>query len=258
MSKVLPIIFCLVLCEMARAVERDPTVGMEGRIEITLPGTLLDAKPVSDKAPLIVRVASVTPFSDRARYDLRYVGLAPGDYDLRKFLVRRDQSSLDDLPAMPVRIGALLPADHDGALIAAQASTPFLGRYRTWLMIAIGAWLIALVVIVLLRRRRTQNRQVIEPPRPLTLADRLRPMLERASRGELSADEKATIERLLLNHWQHKLALTDVVPAHAMRSMREHPEAGVLLRSLENWFHRPPGTIVNEQPNLATLLEPYR
>lgn len=254
------LIICLLACATIRAADDAPTaatVGMEGRLEITLPGTLLDARPVNDKAPIIVRIASVTPFSNSARYDLRYVGLVPGEYDLRKFLVRRDETSIDDLPAMPVRIAGLLPAQHDGELIAAQSSTTFLGRYRTWLAIAIGLWVVALVAIVMSRRKQKTHERETEAPRPLTLADRLRPMVERAARGELSADEKASIERLLLNHWQHKLALTDVVPTHAMRTMREHPEAGALLRHLENWFHRPPGS-VNDQPNVAALLEPYR
>ena len=41
-----------------------------------------------------------------------------------------------------------------------------------------------------------------------------------------------------------------------MASLRQHPEAGVLLGALEDWLHRPPGSGVKVQ--VESVLAPYR
>src|SRR5689334_13586147 len=65
------------------AVNGEPTVGIEGKVEVLLPGPKLKAKPAERKAPLNVRIASTRPHGTLVHYDLRYVGLMPGRYDLR-------------------------------------------------------------------------------------------------------------------------------------------------------------------------------
>ena len=40
----------------------------------------------------------------------------------------------------------------------------------------------------------------------------------------------------------------------ALRQMRDHGEAGRLLRALEDWLHRKPGTVTVD---VEDLLEPY-
>src|SRR5215207_10420027 len=83
-----------------------PTVGVEGKVELALPGSLLQAKPVTDKAPLLLRIASTQPSARQQDlwYDLRYIGLVPGAHDLKNFLVRADGSSTADLPSIPVAV----------------------------------------------------------------------------------------------------------------------------------------------------------
>src|SRR5258708_2260757 len=90
-------LFCLAVG--ARAVETNlPTVGMEGKVEVNLPGPLLDAKPVDPRSLVTLRIADTRPHGTLIHYDLRYLGLVPGRYDLRDYLVRKDGSSTDDLP----------------------------------------------------------------------------------------------------------------------------------------------------------------
>ena len=45
-----------------------PTVGMEGRLEATLPGALLEARPVDEKSLIILRVAATFPHGTLTRY----------------------------------------------------------------------------------------------------------------------------------------------------------------------------------------------
>jgi hypothetical protein len=60
---------------------------------------------------------------------------------------------------------------------------------------------------------------------------------------------------MLLNHWRERLNLTNERPADAIIALKQHAEAGALLRALEAWLHRPPGLT---QVNIQELLEPYR
>jgi hypothetical protein len=41
----------------------------------------------------------------------------------------------------------------------------------------------------------------------------------------------------------------------ALTRLRQHREAGALLRALEDWLHRPPGTA---NVDVAAVLAPYR
>ena len=89
---------------------------------------------------------------------------------------------------------------------------------------------------------------------PPTLAERLRPLVELASAGKLTADEKAQLERMLLGHWRERLGLESLEPRRGHARLRAHPEAGVLLRALEDWLHRPPGSV---KVDIDAVLAPY-
>jgi len=80
-------------------------------------------------------------------------------------------------------------------------------------------------------------------------------LIERAAAGELSADQKAELERLLITHWQQRLNLSQTGANELIVRLRQHPEAGELLGALENWLHRPPG---RGEVKLDQLLAPYR
>lgn len=231
-----------------------PTPGLEGRIEIVLPGSLLEARSVEHKAKLILRVAETRPRGNEIWYDLRYIGMVPGRYDLRGYLTRADGSSTNDLPPIPVTVASLLPEKHNGQLLEPPASRwGRLSGYRA-LMIAAGVlWAVLIVPLVWRKRRKPlPSAPLVREP---TLADRLRPLVEQAAHGALSRDGQAQLERLLLSYWRHKLNLEGLSMVEAVARLRQHPEAGELLRALESWLHRPPGSA---PVNVSGMLEPYK
>jgi hypothetical protein len=223
-----------------------------------LPGTLLQAKPVKDKAPLLLRIASTQPAPRREDvwYDLRYMGLVPGAHDLKNYLVRVDGSSSADLPTIQVAVLGLLPEDHKGELVRnAGARWPFFGGYRI-IMIAVAVLWFALLFPLIFVGRRKRVKAAAPPPPRKTFADRLRPLIDQASRGTLSIEEKGKLERMLLWYWQQRLDLTADSPADAIAALRRHDQAGELLRALEQWLHRRPGSMTTIDVN--ALLAPYR
>ncbi|MEW6159761.1 MAG: hypothetical protein AB1813_20210 [Verrucomicrobiota bacterium] len=233
-----------------------PTVGMEGRLELTLPGPALDAKPVDIRSKVLVRVASTRPHGTLIYYDLRYVGLEPGKFDLRDYLIRKDGSTVTNLAPIPVEIAGLLPPRHNGFL-SPQPVEPFpmLGGYKVFIIGVAVVWLLLFIPLWRMGRHKSKAVIVSGPAPALTLADRLQPLVEQAAQGTLSRDGQAQLERLLLTHWRERLGLAESSLLDSITRLREHPEAGALLRALEGWLHRPPGA---EKVDVAALLAPYR
>jgi hypothetical protein len=229
---------------------------MEGYVQIMIPGTLLEARPVEPKAKLLLRVADARPHGTLFDYDLRYIGFVPGKYDLRDYLIRKDGSSTNDLPKIPVEVTGLLPVKHRGELVPQETSTlPSLGGYKGTLIAVAIVWAVVFVPLWLTGRKSKPIERPIVESKPLTLADRLRPLVVQAVEGKLSRDELAQLERMLLNYWREKLGLREESMIEAVQKLRQHPQGGELLREMENWLHRPPGSA---KVDVNALLAPYR
>lgn len=233
-----------------------PTVGMEGRLEVLLPEAGLSAKMPDRRTPMLLRIALSRPHGTLTHYDLRYIGRVPGRYDLREYLITTAGRPATSLPALPVSVKGILPVPHNGWLEEQAVGTPSIfGRYRVIATVVVTLWIVAFFVI--LRVGRKPKLATIGGPvqRPLTFAECLRPLVERAAAGQLSPDEQATLERMLISYWQRRLGLSGVDSAELIGRLRLHPEAGALLRTLEDWLHRPPGSV---EVAVEPVLAPYR
>ncbi len=231
-------------------------VGMEGSLFVVLPGDQLEATPVGDRSKIIVRIHDILLHGTDKRYDLRYFGFVPGEYDLAKFLRNTNGAMPTNLPPITVRIRGILPEDHDGKLIEDETGGLSLpGSYTAWLIGLSVVWFIAAWPLFLLGRKKKTPLGQAEDVGP-DLAERLRPLVEQAANGTLDTDGRARLERMIFSYWRERLDLAedgDVAGLH--HQLKAHDEAGPLLRGLEDWLHRPPGTATVDIP---ALLAPYR
>jgi hypothetical protein len=243
---------CLILL---LGLQGETTVGIPARIEeLVLPGTELEAAPSDARGTVVLRILSVSPHGDEFRYDLEYTGFEPGTIDLGAHLRRKDGSSASDLPPIPVNVRSVLTADRVVPHAPGQGRAPRLGGYATALVVAGVVWILGLAAIVFVKRRRAESTAASER-RPRTLAERLRPLVERAIDGRLSREERASLELSLLAYWRGRLRVEERSPVESLALLREHPEAGPLLRGLEDWLHRP---APRAEVDVASLLAPYR
>jgi hypothetical protein len=132
-------------------------------------------------------------------------------------------------------------------------SAPHVGGYEELLLVAGALWVVGLVWLLWAGRKRREEESL--RARPATLAERLRPLVESALEGKLSRTERARLELGLVAFWRRKLGFEEKKPEEALALLRDHEEAGPLLRSLEDWLHRPAQP---EQVDVAALLDPYR
>jgi hypothetical protein len=259
MSHRLLVCACLVLAGTLTPAwaEGEPTttVGLPGQIrDLVLPGSELESRPNTDrKTPIVLRIIRVFPHGTAHRYDLEYVGLEPGSFNLRDYLQRKDRSSTADLPSIQVKIDSVLPPGQVVPNELPIQGTPRPGGYRIALILGGVVWLIGLLLILGAGRRRRKQQTTTAPVQ--SLADRLRPLIDEALAGRGDPVRLAELERTLISFWTRKLHRQQCKPAETLTELRRHPEAGPLLVQLENWLHRPGSS---GKIDTATLLEPYR
>jgi hypothetical protein len=242
---------------LAQAAPEPPTVGMPGRLDgIVLPGSALVARPLEDRrTPIVLRIVSTNRHGTAHRYDIVYYGLEPGAYDLRDYLQRADGSSTTDVPAIPVEVRPAYPREERRRVSEVELAPLPMSRGYTAAMVALGAlWVAGLVGLLLLGRKR---KDLTDPGegRPPTLADLLRPLVEKAAAGTIVPEEQARLERLLLSFWRRRESLEGLTVVEGLERLRRHAEAGPLLRALEDWLHKPGGA---READIRTLLRPYR
>jgi len=233
-----------------------PTVGIEGTKELILPGKPLLARQVDDKSLIVLRIVTALPHGTATRYDVRYIGLLPGDYDLGDYLVQEDGSAATNLPPLPVTIAPLLPVDHNGKLIEEPLqSIPFFSRFREIVIAVWILWALLLIPIIIYKRKGMAAAPVVEEIPEPTLAERMQPLVVNAADGTITSEEKSHLELLLIAFWKHELQLDALSMSEALARLKVHPDAGKLLREMEAWLYKPPG---NETVDVVSLLEPYR
>ncbi|MGK0187114.1 MAG: hypothetical protein ACI9R3_002900 [Verrucomicrobiales bacterium] len=254
--KAVVLLVCVLLIVPASSEDNfSPSVGMAGRIEqLVLPGSELIAKPLDDdSSPIVLRVEAVFPHGTSNRYDLEFYGLEPGKFDLRDYLLRKNGSDTSDLPAIPVEIRGILGPGQIQPNTLTQSELPGLGGYRSLLGTGGILWIIGLLALLFLGKKKRLEDGESGAKNP-SLADRLRPIVEHAQTGKLSINEQAELERLLIGYWRGRLNLEGQSMTAAIKTLRQHDEAGALLSALEQWLHSPDH---GAGLDVAQLLSPY-
>jgi len=231
-----------------------PSVGMVAEVDsVILPGTELEGRALFNDAPMVVQVKNAFAHGDSFRYDLRYQGFEPGEHDLSKWLVRKDASSTEDLPAVLVKIRSVLPPGQQRPNDIESAELPSVGGYSFWAKTAVVAWVLGLLGLIFVGRSRKKKTQQEAPQ--VSLADLLKDRLATAAKGEMTSGQYAELERVLFSMWRRRLGLEGITASEAVQKIRENEKAGPLMRQMETWIHSP-----NRDKNLdlAELLKPYR
>ncbi len=211
--------------------------GTAGSIEVEHAGAALRAKAAEPNAPVLVRVRAL---ARAGFYTIEYLGLRTGEFDLAS-LVERVDGRPAELGSIPIRFESRLPASA-GTDVFGQRAAELNVRvwYREGLIALAAAWLLAPVIVIV--RRRLARKPVAQAedaaPEPTTM-ERLRAILNEAKSRELSVDERARMELLLLR------AMREATPgeksarelAAALSELRRGEVTGEVVRAVEAWTH---------------------
>ncbi|MDG2015381.1 MAG: hypothetical protein P8J33_17880 [Pirellulaceae bacterium] len=229
------------------------SVGKAGYIkEIILPGSELIAKPLEQESEMVVRIIQAIPHGDSFRYEIQFHGLEPGSHDLGDWLERKDGSG-SNLPEIPIEILSLLPPGQVEPNALETGWLPRLGGYRNVLIGASVLWGLVFLFLLFGGRKKDEIPEETEPQE--SLADLLKTRLDAVQNDEMPKEQYAELERMLLAFWRRRLGLESADTAEALRTIHENPEAGPLMKQLEQWIHNPES---DKHTNLSVLLEPLR
>ena len=247
----------LVLLLFTTGLQAEPVAkaerGITGTYSFEYAGPTLRAKVQRDTdSPLIVRLQH-SPAS--TQYEARFIGNVSGQYDLREWLEHVDGSAIESKSPMPIEIISTLPNDPRSDLFDVEGFQPaFSGGYRWALALAVLAWL-AVPITVIARRLLTRPKEIEAAPvaPPISLADQLKPLIEAASRGELSTSDKARFELLLVHYWRETAGLPELDMARSIQRLRAHPQAGPIIAAVEEWLHS--GSATGQRPAVQQVLQ---
>ncbi len=226
---------------------------MQRLTDVVVAGSKLIPRPLDDRSmPIVLRMVQARPHGEAFRYDLEFVGLEPGDFDLRDYLVRADGRMEPELPALKVKILSALPEGHIPPH-ELQNSLPWMGSYRVWVWIAGIFWVAVFLGLIFYRRPASQT--MVIQIKPQTFAEILKPRLQSALQGSINANQLAELERYLVEFWRRKLGWFDRDPVSVVVDLRKHPQAGPLMTQLERWIH---ARQRNTDVDLDQLLKPYQ
>ncbi len=235
-------------------------VGMVGRIsQIVIPGGEIEAVPTTDSmARIVVRIAETYRHGNGFRYDLEFTGFEPGLYDLAKSLRRKnpEEKSAGILPIEVEVTSSLEP----GRMEPSRPDRPEIPAWMTYftkLNIFIGVWIAGLALLWGRSASEAVSKAKAEAP-PLTLAERLRPLVQAACRGTIEPHRRAEMESLLIGYWSERLELSEnMAPGQILSTLKQHAEAGPLVIRLEEWLHMPPENRQVSETDIFKLLQPY-
>ena len=224
--------------------------------EIYIPGGEAIPAPRRDRQPpVIVRLTDIKSAKDGFRYDFEIQGLDPGTYDLAKFLVASDESAPPKFPTIPFTITSALPKEITLPHPILPQPSPALGGYKKTMLVLAGIWIAGLAAILYWRKNKPDiPAEIISPP---SVAERIRPLLDQASNGNLDTAGRASLERLILGHWRGKFPeISAASPSEALAKLREIPQAAPLLIALERWLHARDSK--TSPAEIEAMLAPYR
>ncbi len=219
--------------------DRDVPLGVEEAVIIRYSGSRLVARPYRRGASINLRIANETQQGNVRVYDVRYVVSLPGEFDLTEYLTSADGRPISDLPSFKVRGLTSLTKDIETRIQEIEEVGVHVWHWYYESLTGLGiAWVFWLMGLIFIGRPKRPPK-ITPPPPPASVAERIARYLVALRNGELTVNEKAELEVLLLEHWRDRLDLRDGRMAEACRQIQRSDQLGTVYEKLQAWLHVP-------------------
>ena len=219
--------------------DTDVPLGVEEAIIVRYTGPRLVARPYRRGASVNVRIAGEVQDGAVRVYDIRYVVNLPGEFDLTAYLTSADGTDISDLPSFKVRGLTSLTKDIETRIQEIEDVGVDVWHWYHETLAALGVlWIVWLLGLIFIGRPKRPATGPPPPPEP-TIAQRIERYLQALARGELTVEEKAEFEVLLLKQWRGRLGLQRHRMAAACRGIHHSDALGPVYANLTAWLHDP-------------------
>lgn len=224
--------------------EKNPGVGLVKRVTVSFPGEEIMAAKVDEKSEAMVRILNKKKTADGFTYDIEFIGLEPGTYNLVKYLRSAVTGEPLNLPEYSVEVDTVLNKDFQGELVDFQKSVETLTPwYKKLNYLIIGFWVILLPAIIFLGRKKQVVEEIIEV-KEKSLNEKIQELLT-TLKGKSSKEIWQKIEGLIFQHWCKEKNLGNMPMHEAMVKLKADSEAGPFILKLEQGLHSK--SLKNEQ-----------
>jgi len=228
--------------------------GLTGTIEFEYTGPKLLQRPSQSVGDdLSMRLSGPT---EDGKYLIRFVGNKAGSFDLRDRLGVESGEFPHDVPSLPIVVVSNLPArygtDLFGLNIFKQSLEPY--YFRTLWIFGVAWAAVPIVFSVRKLIKRVPQMQITAAVDEPDVPERIRALVLRAASGDLTVEQRATLELLLITYRTKELGLEGLSPAQAIRRLRDDPRSGELLRTVEQWLHAPHSGMTPSSSTVQSLI----
>ena len=219
--------------------DKNVPLGVEQAVIIRYRGPRLNAQPYRRGASVNLRIAGEAQKGRVRVYDIRYVISLPGEFDVTKYLTSTDGRPLANLPAFRVRGLTSLTKDIETRIQEIENVGVHIWHWYYESLAGLGllwvAWLAGLIFI------GRPKRLPVPPPAPRqpSLVEQIDRLLAAIAEGELTVEQKACLEALLLRHWREQLGLSEQRMSVSCRGIEASRELGPVYGKLQAWLHNP-------------------
>lgn len=214
-------------------------IGMIQTARVEIPGERLEVVPLDEHAPLAVRLEAASETESGYIYDIDFVGLEPGVYDLIKYLQTPSGES-PDVPPHMVSVERKLPPDFRGEIMTLTRRVRFPSAWYGITAVTLSVlWVLCLPPLIFLGR----GKKIVEPEEQAvlpTLRDQLNALLAEIGEEE-SKEIWYRLEATLIQYLIDSRQISEEKAFEQLIALKKDDVAGPVIREFEQCLHAPDG-----------------
>lgn len=204
--------------------------------DLEIQGSELTVIPrIDSKVPIILRIIDAKPSAgnDGYVYSLHVEGLDEGNYNLANYLKRSDGSNTT-IPKIPFEAYSVLKDKWAEPRALEMVKPEKIGGYKHIVWTIAILWVLGFLALLLIKKKRNQSSSEHVDD---SISERIYQILK-ASNNELSAEQKAELDRMLIGHWREQSPELEHRPvADSIAFLKSNKSSAPMLLSIEQWLH---------------------
>lgn len=214
-------------------------IGVVHTVRVEIPGERIEATPVDERAPAVVRVEPVAETPAGTVYEIDFIGLEPGEYDVTRYL-RTLGGAPPEIEPRVLAIQRKLPADFRGEILALERRVEMsLAWYRPTAVAVSILWGLCLPLLVLMGRRKPEPEHAPPPPAP-TVRERLKALVDQIG-DDQGKEAWQRLEATVIGYLADSRRIPSARAFEQFLALKSDPVAGPVIREFEHCLHSPGG-----------------
>lgn len=214
-------------------------IGMVHTLRVNIPGDRLQALPADERSPAVLRVEPVGETAEGYVYEIDFVGLEPGEYDVTQYL-RTITGSPPAAEPVRVAVERKLPADFRGEILTQTRRVGFPPAWYTPTAVVVCIVWVACLPLMLLVGRKDNAVSCEAVPVVPSIRERLSSLLDEIGDDE-GKEAWQQLEATLIHYLADARHVSAAKAFDRLLALKKDEVAGPAIREFELCLHAPGG-----------------